>query len=87
MIPPRVCPPPEPDCPLYDQRLAAVGLAGRLRQAVLLDLRAGRPTLRDLIRTESGQVAQRDNPPLLLPAPKPTPPLPINHVMEGETHE
>jgi hypothetical protein len=73
---PRVCPPPEPDCPLYDRRVA-IGLDTALHQAILAELREARPTLADLICAEA--LTPRDRSPLLLAAPSPISPSPFVH--------
>jgi hypothetical protein len=81
---PRVCPQP-PDCPLYDQRLVVEDEA--LRQAILGEQALPNPTLADLIRAEAlNRACPAERVPLLLSAPRPVQPLPVNHsTKEGAT--
>lgn len=89
--PPLVCPQPGPrnpgpDCPLYHQRLAALAESKAFRRSVLLDLSAGEPTLRDLIRSEARTLDQPGQPePLRLPSSAPALPLFIHHHTKGRT--
>jgi hypothetical protein len=48
-----------------------------LRQAILAEQHEGRPILADLIRAEVLRIGRQQ--PLLLPAPQPVQPLPVEH--------
>jgi len=62
-MPPRICPsPPQPDCPLYAQRVAHFSPAETLRRAILIERRPT-PDLASLIRAE----CRAPDPPAALP--------------------
>lgn len=83
MAPPRTCPPPEPDCPLYDRRLELQSEGETLRRAILRESRQAGPSLHDLIRADIEQGDRR--PAAFLPPAEPVQPLPlpVDHQPKG----
>lgn len=84
---PRTCPPPQPDCPLYDRRLELQSEGEALRRAILHDSRQAGPSLRDLIRADLARTNRR--PAALLPPAEPAQPLPlpVDHQSKGVHRE
>jgi hypothetical protein len=80
----RVCPrPPQPDCPLYTQRVT-YSLDEPLRRAILTARPA--PSLADLVRLEGGRPSSPP-PPALLPAPVPIPEPVFEPIKKGDNRE
>jgi len=84
-MPPLTCPPPEPDCPLYEQR--AISPEETLRRAILMERHRSLPGLAALIRAEAAAQPSAPARPALPPASAPVPLSILNHLKGVVPHE
>ena len=81
---PLTCPSPQPDCPLYSQRVDHYSPTETLRRLILTERRTV-PSLADLVRLEGEHSSS--SPPALLPAPLPTSEPVFKPIKRGADHE